>query len=564
MFSRLRSVEALVTLAALSTACQGEDPRAGAAGSGGGSGVGGAGAAAAGLGSSDPRACALDAAVAATPLRRLTRTQYDNTVRDLLGLATHEAAAFPDDDRVGAFPANPRQSVTDAHVRRFMDAAEHLADQLDAAALRKLAGCAAATADDACADQLIQVTGSRGYRRPLSQEQALDLRAVYQLGKQGGGFESGARLMIEALLASPSFLYHVELKPTIGGTSANVPLSDWELASRLSYFLWQTLPDAELVHKAEAGELSDAVALEQQAKRLLADARAEQTLAYFTENWLGIASLQQLTRDSAKFPTFDATQARAMRDETLAFVKHVFQSDASSLSELFTASYSFVPDALLPVYGLTRPDRESATDALQLDPTERAGLLLQPSVLAAHAPSDHTSPVKRGVFILSDILCHEIKPPVGIKVPELPPLDPNQTTRERFLQHEQPGCSGCHAPIDHLGFTFEHYDSVGAFRETDGGKAINDSGSLEIGSSVDGPVAGATEMAKKIASAPELGACVVRQWHRFALGRSESDADACSLHSLETNLESSGSSLRELVLAIPLQNSFRLRPANPQ
>ncbi|HZH04733.1 MAG TPA: DUF1588 domain-containing protein, partial [Myxococcaceae bacterium] len=234
--------------------------------------------------------------------------------------------------------------------------------------------------------------------------------------------------------------------------------------------------------------------------------------------------------------------------------------DDGRLETLLTAPYSFPGAPLSGIYGLdaTAAGAQGAKVAL---PPERSGVLTHPSVLAATSHSDQTSLVKRGVFLLQNVLCYEITFPVGLEIPSLPDPDPTKTTRERFAEHEaSPVCGTCHKVIDPLGFVFERYDPVGALRDTENGKPVDDTGTVEVGDPVaDGFTRGAVELTRKLATSPMVRSCMVKQWHRFALGRAEGKADEGTLAALESEFADSGYNLRALVLGLVTQDSFRLK-----
>jgi hypothetical protein len=509
------------------------------------------------------------------PLRRLTRTQYANTVRDLLApalraaapaRAAEAAARFPADDRVGPFAANGTAPVADAHARLYLDAAEALAEAATTPeALPGLLPCAPARgAEAACAEQFIHAFGRRAFRRPLATEVVAALKALYATGAGRGGFAGGVRLVVQAILAAPDLVYHVEVKPA-QPAGRLVPLDGFEVASRLSYFLWDSMPDEALRAAAEAGRLGTPAEVRAQAERMLGDGRARDALARLAIEWMGIDGVENLTRDPRLFPAFGPAVPAALRAETIDFVDHVVRRGDGLLSTLVTATFSLPGDPLLRIYGATKPLGYRAGTPLPLPAAERAGLLTHASVLAATAHADQTSPVKRGMLLLTNLLCHEMTFPEGLDVPALPDPDPKKTTRERFVQHTTaPACAVCHVVIDPLGFAFERYDPIGAYRQREGSKTIDDTGAIAVGDpALDGPVAGAVALAGKLAASSKLRSCVVRQVQRFALARHESAADGCAFVGLQDAFARAGFNVRELLLAATTADTFRLRPPSP-
>lgn len=247
-----------------------------------------------------------------TPLRRLTDSQYDHTVRDLFGLDLRLAESFPPGDLAGPFPANGISPVSDAHVRKFESATEEIASAVsgDVDVLRRIVPCDPANGSAACAEEFITTFGKRAFRRPLDDAQRAGLLAVYQVGASSG-FRHGIRLVLEAMLQSPYFLYHAELVLP-GGEGPMVMLDRYELASRLSYFLWDTMPDESLVAAAESGELDSAAGLRAQAERLLADPKFSVAVQSFAINWLGIRGLRTISRDEAQFPIYSPAIGAAL------------------------------------------------------------------------------------------------------------------------------------------------------------------------------------------------------------------------------------------------------------
>jgi hypothetical protein len=490
-----------------------------------------------------------------SPLRRLTKMQYARTTADLLRIETASAASsIPEDERAGQFRANALVAVSEAHVRRFSDAAETLSNNAVAPQnIERIFDCARfGTIDEACATQKLRSFGDRAFRRPLTDAEWSDLDRVFSVGKSTGGIREAVELVVDAILQTPQFLYHLESLDSV-----NDSLDDYARASRLSYFLLGSIPDQTLWEAARNSQLGSEALMKAQAERLMKDAKTSGLLSEFVAEWLSIENLETLVRDEKQFPTFSPDVARAMQQEAQLFTSAVWNQGDSTLKSLLTADYSYLPDALFPIYGIAKPDGYDTTKRMPLPKSQRAGILTQPAFLAARSFSDHTSPVKRGVFLLNSALCVDIKLPTGIAIPELPPIDPKQTTRERFSQHAQPGCSACHTPIDNLGFAFEKYDPVGAYRETESGRTVDDSGALALGNpKSDGPVTGGVAMVNKMFASEELRSCFTTQFLQFSLRRPALKADLCSLAKLRDRFESSHTDIRALALDVVTSHSF--------
>lgn len=498
--------------------------------------------------------------VGLTDLRRFTGAQYENTVRDLLGYTGEAAIGFTPDERVGPFHSNVGAPVSELQVEQYMDAAEEIA----AWSIEDLGGLLPcdplAMGEDACATQFIAEFGPRAYRRPLDAAELDGLAQVYAEGKAQGGFADGIRLVVQASLQSPWFLYHMEFGANGVNDGEAIALGDYELASRMSYFLWNSMPDDSLFAAAAAGELGDKDDLAAQVDRLLADPRARETISQFHLQWFGVDEIEGLEKNPEVFPDFSPALATAMRAETAAFAAHVVLDGDGMIDSLFTADFAMTDSPeLLALYGVTLPSGHVAGDPVPLPPGERMGVLTQASVLAEHAHANQTSPVHRGKMVRENLLCQPLPPPPP-GVDNVPPSpDPDATSRERFEQHRaDPSCAACHEMIDPIGFAFEHYDGIGKWRDLEAGAPVDASGALTV-TDVDGPIDGVLELSTKLTQSDEVKRCVTRQWFRFAMGRTESDDDLCTNESLETSFVESGGDIQVLIRDLVLSDAFRHR-----
>lgn len=508
----------------------------------------------------DPASLCMDADVGPTALRRLTAEQYDHTIRDLLGLDGGYTVDFSPDERIGAFKSNGNAAVVELQVEEYMTAAEAVA--VDATAdLAQLLPCDAAEGDS-CAQEFLADFTMHAYRRPLDPGELDRVVSVYLSGKDaaGGDVQNGLRVAIAAVLQSPFFLYHVEFgQPQAAGDL--VALDGYELASRLSYFLWDSMPDDALFDAAGAGALDDADGVREQVDRMLSSPKAQDTIASFHQQWLGVDELEHAEKDPEMFPGYDSTLAESMKQDVASFAQWVMTEGDGRLSTLLTANITLTDDPRLhAVYGVTPPVGRAPGEPIELPASERAGLLTMPAVMAEHAHPDQTSPIHRGVMLRQDFLCQQLPPPPA-DVDNVPPSpDPDATTRERFAQHtNDPACSGCHVQIDPLGFGLEGYDSIGAFRtEENNGLPIDNAGEIVL-SDVDGPFVGGPELASMLAESDFVGTCFSRQWFRYALGRVEGDADACAVDGISKAFNESGQDVRVLLREIALSSAFRFR-----
>ena len=345
--------------------------------------------------------------------------------------------------------------------------------------------------DEACARRILGRLARRAYRRPVTGGEVATLMSFYASGRQDGDFDAGIQFALERILVDPEFLFRVERDPTDVLPGSPYPLDDLELASRLSFFLWSSIPDDELLEIAERGELSDPTVLEQQTRRLLADRRSRALVDNFASQWLRLRNIESQERESAEYPEFDENLREAFRRETELFVESTIRED-QSLLELLSANYTFVNERLARHYGIPGiyGDRFRR---VTLDPDHpRGGLLGHGGLLMVTSHPNRTSPVLRGKWLLESIL--------GAPPPEPPPNVPGlpdrgeggepASVRDRLEQHRaNPVCASCHAPMDPLGFALENFDAIGSWRATSvAGLPIDASATMPSGAQFEGPV----------------------------------------------------------------------------
>jgi hypothetical protein len=491
------------------------------------------------------------------PIRRMTRFEYDSTVRDLLGDTTNPAADFGAEEESLGFNNNALNLITSAALaEKYMLAAEGISERATDP-IGKVVPCEP-TEGDACAKQFIGAFGSRAFRRPLTTAEEEMFFALYQVGfADGSDFRMGIRVVIEAALQSPAFLYRVELG--VAGDGDVVHLNDWEMASRLSYFLWGTMPDEDLFTAAESGELKTPAQVEAQARRMLDDPRSREMVGNFHKQWLDYERIANVTKDVAAYPDWSPAFGQLMRQETESFIEYAVFDDAGDLETLLTAPYSFMNADLAAFYGLdVKAGPEFAR--VDLDPTQRAGLLTTGTLLSINSHTNQTSPVHRGKLVREQFLCDIMPPPPPNVMPTVPDIEPGSTTRERFAQHSKdPACKGCHQLMDPIGFGFENYDTVARYRTKDNGQPVDASGELS-GSDVDGKFDGVAELAKKLATSTDVQGCYAKQWFRYGYGRSETADDQCSMDWLNTQFAESGGDIKELLVKLTQTDAFLYRP----
>jgi hypothetical protein len=490
-----------------------------------------------------PRTCSADQ-VGPTPLHRLTRLEYDNSIRDLIGEDLKLARTFTEDERAGTFTANSFTPITEMQFTQYATGAAAAADRA-VALLPKLLPCDPAPDPAACATQFIKQFGRRAFRRPLDDAEVARYQKVFEVGRTGVDFANGVHLVVEAMLESPKFLYLIE---------GPGPLTQHQMASRLSYFLWDAPPDAQLSAAADSGALGTIAGLRAQAKRLIADPRAQDMIADFHFQWLGLERLPKLQKDAALYADFEGLRP-AIMEETGRFVAEVMKSEGGRLESLLAAPYSVVSGPLAALYGL--PAGGADWRKVSLDPKQRAGLLTQAAFLTANGAFDGSSPIRRGLAVRERVLCADMPVPPPNVDQNIPPLMPGDTTRQRFDRHRSdPSCSSCHELMDKLGYAFESYDGIGRYRTMERGQPVDDSGAI-VGTDVDGPVKGAAELAHRLAQSKQVQTCVATQWFRYAFGRLQTEVDKCVLDSLMKTFTGSDLRVADLLMAIVESEAFR-------
>jgi hypothetical protein len=506
------------------------------------------------------------------PIRRLTRVEYNNTVFQLFGDNSQPANAFPPDEEAGGFDNQADVLVVSPLLaENYQSAAENLAVTHTPTLMQQLPNCQGGAVDEtSCtsdADAFVRSFGKLVFRRPLTDE---EVQKYVNLFVQGTTLDQvpyspnmGVQLVAQAMLQSPHFLYRVEFGMTDPSEGDVVELTHYEIASRLSYLLWNTMPDAILFAAADAGLLHDPAEIEAQARRMLDTPRAREAVRNFHRQWLHLDDIEPVIlangKDPTIYPEFYDGLPLLWRSETEAFIDHaVFEEDAN-VDMLFTAPYTMMNEELADFYGIEGPTGVGFT-RVDLDPSKYAGFMTQPGLMALLAKPDRSSPIHRGKFVRETILC-QIPPPPPDNVPEPPSVDETQTTREQFAEHsENPSCAGCHALMDPIGFGFEHFDGLGRYRDNEWGLEIDAAGEL-LGTDVDGSFNGAIELAQLLASSDQVKACVASQWFRFGYGRFETEEDECSVDEIHTAFAASNYDIKELIVALTLTDAFRYRHA---
>jgi len=458
---------------------------------------------------------------------RLNNVEYDNTVRDLVGvdLKPSSTYGFPDDAYVEGFDNNA-DALTAPPL--LLEKLETATQAIVSAALSTAAGNAgvrshimvcdpAQAGEAACATQILSTFASRAFRRPVTTAEMTGYARLVDVAKSvGDGFEQGIAAGLQAIMLSPRFLFRVEANP---GAGINAPLDDYEVASRLSYFLWSSMPDDKLLARAAGGALHDTSSIVDEVRRMLADTKSSALVDNLAGEWLGSRQLavQQVTLTDVNF---DTALRGAMASEASQFLGEMFRG-GHAIRELLGADFLFANDRLAAHYGLTGAGTQGSTlIKLPLTDTRRGGgILTQANTLTVTSMRDRTSPTRRGKWVSENLLCVVIPPPP----PMIPQLEPSSTTaptsvRERLAQHRAKGssCAGCHTYIDPIGFGLEHFDAVGRWRDTDNGVAIDATGEVPV---TNAPFDGAVALAGAIGDDPRFLDCMVRKLMTYAVGR---------------------------------------------
>lgn len=522
-----------------------QNPPSGMAGSGGASGP--------------SPACEAGPVPGIAPLRPLTRFQYDNVVRDLLGDETAPARAFPPENEVDGYrtyaAANRANPLL---VESYLTVAESVAQRAVAGRLADVAPCAPGADPAVCAQQFLNTFGARAFRRPLTEGEKQPLLGLFSAGN-AQSYGRGIELLIQAVLQSPQFLYRVDALRAPTEETGAIAMGSYELAGRLSFTLWGSAPDMALLTAAGEGRLSTPADVEREARRMLEDARARQIVRDFGDQWLHLSRLEGLARDGTEL---DVNVLNAsLRESVSRYLEETYFSEKGSFEQLFTSPQVWLDAPLSPLYGVAPP---AAGFTAQTLPEPRSGLLTQPALLTLLSHSEQTAPVIRGVFVRERILCLPVPPPPPDLNAVPPDPDPSATTRERFRQHtEQAACSTCHRLIDGVGFGFERYDQLGRYRADENGFPVDDSGEV-LGTSeagLEGPYKGLVELSGRIAKSARARDCLATHWYRYVYGRKEEASDTCSLAQVQARFAQTGGDLKELLVALTQTDSFLYRPA---
>jgi hypothetical protein len=506
-----------------------------------------------------------------SPLRRMTRLEYNNTISVLLKDDSQPANSFvAEEEALGFNNQAAALVVSPLLAEQYMKASEDVAEHAVGTLLTQIPSCSSAADGAACSDEVakfISAFGKRAFRRPIAEDETNELVSLFKLGITLGDTpkdaSTGLELVVQAILQSPHFLYRVEFGMPDPVQGDVVQLTPYEIASRLSYLLWATMPDDTLFAAAEEGTLRTSGEIEAQAKRMIEDPRAREAVKNFHRQWLGLAKIDEIAaggKDPTLFPKYKDSLLPLFRTETETFLDQAIFEGNASVDTLFTAPYSMMNKELADFYGIKNGPKGEAFERVELDPTQRSGFVTHAGLLSLYAKPNRSSPVHRGKWVRQSLLC-QIPPPPPDNVPPAPEVDKTKTTREQFAQHTaDDNCRSCHTLLDPIGFGFENYDAIGQWRVKENGKDVDATGELTQ-TDVDGPFNGAVELARRLGESEQVRACVVKQWFRFGYGRAEQDVDSCSLGQVEQAFKTSNYNVKELLIALTQTDAFRYRRA---
>lgn len=499
-------------------------------------------------------------------IRRLNRDEYDRTVHDLLGTAqTPGETTFPDDaPQVGFDNNGDLQTLSPVQFSLYQQAAESLAAEamkVGSTQRAQLVTCDLTTGTS-CATTLITNIGLRAFRRPLTEAEVSNFLSLMTTASQAGATsDEQLRTVLEAMLVSPNFLFRPELDPDPASVAPHL-LNPYEIASRLSYMIYRSMPDQPLFDAAAAGTMSQPADVRAQVQRMLVDPKSvfSQT---FASQWLGMNAVATQTFDPTMFPNFNADLANSMGEEVTHFFNEFVQQN-NPVPQLLTANYTYLDKNLATLYGLP-PVSGTGLTRTTLTTPQRAGLLTMAGVLTVTSYPTRTSVVKRGAWVLGQLLC-SAPPAPPPDVPAFPTGPITGTTQKQILSAHRadPACAICHDSMDNIGIAMENYDAIGAYRTSESGIAIDSTGTFAGAiANPKGTAAptftGAVQLAATVAADPRFTPCVAQNMMAYSLGRALTDTDKPYLADITTSGQAGGIGVRDVLLNVVASDTFRMR-----
>jgi hypothetical protein len=499
-------------------------------------------------------------APSAATLHRLTRAQFRNSVRELLGPVTVPTDLELDTQLYGFATVGAASiTVSPRAAEQFEAAAYNVAAQVfnDPARRAALVGCVPAAADDACARGFVQRMGRRAFRRPLAADELTRWMTVSVAS--ANAFREpmkGLEYVTAGMLQSPHFLFRVERAEPLPSEPTRRRYTSYEMASRLSFLLWSSTPDDALLDAAERGELSTADGVRTHARRLLADPRARTALTAFWMEHFKLDRLAPQTRDRALYPLWSPELVQSMLTEFERVVADVAFTDGRDLREIFTTRVTYLDQNLARLYGVPGTFDASFRRYEWPEGSPRAGVLTTAAFLANNAHPVTTSPTLRGKFFRQFLLCQPIDPPppgVTTDVPP-PPMGAPQTFRQRLeeLHLQVASCAACHVRMDPIGFGLEHFDAMGVYRTTDNGLPVDARGTLD-----GADYRTARELSEAVRAHPAMPGCLVRNLYRYGTGHVEREGEDVVIRDVTRAFERDGFQFRVLLEALASSDGFR-------
>jgi uncharacterized protein DUF1592/uncharacterized protein DUF1588/uncharacterized protein DUF1595/uncharacterized protein DUF1587/uncharacterized protein DUF1585 len=492
---------------------------------------------------------------------RLTNTQFQNTARAVFGFVGPTAEQLPSEAQPDGFANQAdRLSIPPLLASKYLQAAEEIADSVLARSGEFLDCPVAALGTGTCLRDFLDRVGARAWRRPLTGAEVEKYTRLFAAVAPSSGPEVAWKGVVQALVLSPHFLFRTELGG--GGAAGSVTrLTDHELASALSYMLWDGPPDATLMQLAASGRLHEPASLAAQVRRLLGSAQASsQVVGSFFRQWLQFDTLAAMTnKDATLFPSYTPELVSDLVAESQALIDGVFFEAGGdrSVKTLLTATYGYVNSRTAPLYGVQASGTALVKTALPA--AQRRGLLTGAAFIAALSDSDDTNLPARGRTVREQVLCEAVAPPAGNFQLDDPKITADMTAREKFITHTtNPACAACHDLFDGIGYAMEQYDPIGRFRTMDKMKTIDPSGTLSLASGTL-RFASYVELVDQLAALPETYACVAAQYAAHATGRAAAGIGSCERDAISKAFADGGYRLEALVSAVVTSPNFTLR-----
>jgi hypothetical protein len=496
------------------------------------------------------------------PTWRLTNIEYANTVHDLLGFTP--TVPLDPDGAAGGFSAG--LGAGDASVIAYHASAIDIAAKA-ITNVQTLTGCAATSTGAAattCASKFVDTFGPKVFRRPIDDGLRTSLNGLYAAVSAQYGFSAGIQSVLEEMLQSPYFLYHLELEERAAG-NGKVPVTGYSMASRLSYLIWASMPDDALFAKAAANQLSSSDQVQTELTRMLVDPKAKSGLQNFYEQWLRVNAMP-LSKTGKYGDSYTPAMQASIRASFDAQVEAALWSDGGGLTQLLTGTKAFVDANTAPLFGMNGVTGTGLQE-INVNAQQRVGILMHPAIMATFATDNGTHPIKRGVFVWDQVLCQPLPDPPA-NVPTFPGVPANASVRQAYETFTSPPlCQGCHARINPVGFLFESYDTLGAYRTIDDNNQPVNSQVTIAGASADAinvATSNAAQFAANVAKEGTLASdCLVAQLYRYTIKRMDAGADEDILTTLNTKFKDGGESIKTLLSALTQTEPFLNRMNAP-